>query len=283
MPRQIAKILALLTLSATAAICVAQNASPEAPDTAPDSSQAASQEATPLNNSPMNSQPAPIERGYANTYGSNTYITKFAVGDVIAPRRGTINAQPAAGIFLRVARNSAVRAVALGGENTELRVERGIANINIHHPVNHAQILVDLPGGQTTLIKDGFYTFNAQTNTIRVLKGEAYAYPGNNTNQKPIKVKEDHAVVFNGPDIKAFEFDPFEARIDLIPYPPQGGTPSEYYGYGPYGLAYGGYPYYYGDPYFYGYYPFGFGLGFYGGGFYGGGFYGGGFRGGGRR
>jgi hypothetical protein len=151
-------------------------------------------------------------------------------------------------------------------------------NISVHSPLKHAQILIDLPGGQTDLIKDGFYTFNANTNTVRVLKGEAYAYPGTNTQQPPIKVKEYHAVIFNGPDIRSFEFDPFEARADLIPYGRDGYQPGPG-GYGP--GPYAGYPYYdYGYPYYWGYYPWGFG--FYGGyGFRGG--FGGGFHGGGGR
>jgi hypothetical protein len=270
MLRRNALIIALATLSATAAVSLAQNAYQPAPN-------------DPQSNNPsmpMQSQPAPIERGgrYPDAY--NTYVSNLAPGQSVAATAGTASAQPAAGIVLRVGQNSSVRAVAVGNGNTELRVEHGIANISVHDPLNHAQILVDLPGGQTSLIKDGFYTFNADTNTIRVLKGEALTYPGANTNQKPLKIKEDHAVVFNGPNIRSFEFDPFEARADLIPYSPRPGGPSGYYGYGPeYG---GGYPYpYYGCSYYYGcpynYYPYGFG-------FYGGfGFRDGGFRGGGGR
>jgi hypothetical protein len=273
MPRHTVLLLAVATLSATAAVSLAQTAYPAGPNDSPQTTQ---------------SQPAPISRGAVNPNGDTSYTTPLVAGQVLAPGRGIASAQAASGIFVRVGHNSSVRAVTATAENTELKIERGVANISLHNPVNHAQILVDLPGGQTSLIKDGFYTFNASTNTVRVLKGEAFAYPGANTTAKPIKVKENHAVIFGGYASKAFEFDPFEARADLIPYAQRGGPgepggASNYYGYGPYGLAYGGdYPYYgyYGYGYPYGYYPFG--LGFYGGGFYGRGF-GGGFRGGGRR
>jgi hypothetical protein len=278
MPRQIAQFLALATLSASAAVSLAQNAYPAGPGQSPDNSQT------------MQTQPAPVERGNGNPNGYNTYTTTLTAGQVVSPGRGVANAQVAAGIFVRVGHNSSVRAVSVNPENTELSVEKGVANISIHDPINHAQILINLPGGQTSLLKDGFYTFNANTNTVRVMKGEAYAYPSKDA--KPVKVKEDHAVVLNGPQVKAFEFDPFQARADLIPYaqgngPGEPGGASNFYGYAPYGLAYGDYPYdgypygYYGYPY--GYYPFGLGIGFYGRGFYGGGFRGGGFRGGGRR
>jgi hypothetical protein len=205
-------------------------------------------------------------------YTYNTYIPKVKVGQLIAPTRGTASAEPGVGIYLRVGDNGAVRAVALSEDKTQLKVEHGIANISVHNSVDHAQIMIDLPRGEVTLVKDGFYTFNADSNTARVIKGEAYAYPANAANGKPLKVKEDHAVTFNGAKTKPFEFHPYEARADVIPYAPgAAGTGTSGYQAGPYGYgnaapyAYG-YPYAYGDPFFYGY-PFGWGLGL---GFYGG-------------
>ena len=271
MPRQFTLFLALATLSATAITAPAQSADPAAPNPS-----ATTQTPPP----PPPAPPAPIERGSRGPYGYNAYVTTLTSGQVLATTHHTASAQPAPGIFLRVGRESSVRAIAVGAENTELKLERGLINISVHHPANGAQILVDLPGGQTSLLKDGLYTVNATTNTVRVLKGEAIAFP---PNQKRIKVKEDHAVVLNGPNVHSFEFDPPQARADLIPYAPAPG------GYGPgrgYAPGYPGYsfygdgePYYdgypYGYPYGYGY-PFGFGLGF---GYFGGGWYGGGFHG----
>ncbi len=267
MPRSKAPILALSALLVASAVAFAQN-----------DDQNAQQMNNPSMQSDMQSQPAPIERAgdNPNDINNNSYVQKLMPGQTLAPRRGVASATAAPGVFIRVGHGSAVRAVKLTNEDTELSLERGVINVSVHNPVKHAQILVDLPGGQTDLIKDGFYTFNANTDTVRVLKGEAYGYPGHNTQQKPIKIKENHAVVFNGPDIRSFEFDPFEARADLIPYPHSGGQePGPGY-YGPYA----GYPYYdYGYPYFYGYGypgfydPFYLGFGYYGG-------WGGGWRGG---
>jgi hypothetical protein len=280
MPRQFTLLLALATLSATAITASAQSADPAGPNTTP----------TPTTQ-PAPQPPAPIERGATGPYGYNTYAKTLTAGQILATTNHTASAQPAPGIFLRVAHDSSVRAIAVGPENTELEVERGLINISVHHPANGAQILVDLPGGQTSLLKDGLYTVNASTNTIRVLRGEAVSYP---PNQKRIKVKEDHAVVLNGPNVHSFDFDPQQARADLIPYAPAPNGDGSYGGYGPrypgdgfYADGYGypfyayGYPYpypypYYGYPYGFYPYPFGFGLGF---DFYGGGFYRGGFRG----
>jgi hypothetical protein len=277
MPKYKALLLAL-TLSTVTTAALAQNGD---------------QDSTQMSNSPMQSQPAPIERAGGNSNYSNTFYKQLMPGQLIEPEQGTASAVAAPGVFLRVGMAGSVRAVKLSNEDTELSVLHGVVNISVHDPVKHAQILVDLPGGQTDLIKDGFYTFNADTNTVRVLKGEAYAYPGQNTQQKPIKIKENHAVVFNGPDIRSFEFDPFEARADLIPYGRsmggQAGAPGYYGSYGGYPYYDYGYPYYYGYPYFYGYPyyydPFYLGFGYYGGwgGGWGGGWRGGGFRGGGGR
>lgn len=259
MPKQTALLLALATLSATT-ILQAQSPDPAGPASAS------------LSQSQNTPQPAPIERGSYSASGYNTYTVAFAAGQVLAPTRGTASAQPVPGILVRVARNSSVRAVNVTGP-VELKVERGLVNVNVHHPANNVQILVDLPGGQTSLIKDGLYTFNASTNTVRVLKGEAVTFP---PNQKQVKVKEDHSVTLAGPTVKSVEFDPYQARADLIPYAANASYGT--YGEGFYGDGY--YPYYaYGYPYDWGYYgygyPYAFGLGF---GFYGG--WGGGWRGG---
>jgi hypothetical protein len=290
MPRHIALLFAMATLSATAAVSLAQTASPAGPAS------------STVNSQTTQSQPAPIVRTPLTTASEETYTKPLTTGQVISPGNDTASAQASTGVFVRVGKNSTVNAVSIAPENTELRVAHGVANISVHLPAAHSQILVDLPGGQTAIVKDGFYTFNAETNTVRVLKGEAFAYPG--TSQKSIKLKEDHALVFGSPKLKPFEFDPFEARADLVPYalPPGGiasgsgyaddgggygdavggGGGGGYAGYGgfgpylgyPYGFGFGlGFDDFYGYPY--GFYPFG--LGFYGGGFYGGGFYGGGY------
>jgi hypothetical protein len=187
---------------------------------------------------------------------------------------------PAHGIILRVAPNAVVQTVSANDDTVELRVEHGKANVTVHNVKQNTQILVDLPGGQVDLFKDGLYTFNADTRTVSVLVGEAKAYPGSDSGGKGISVKEDHQLVFAGSSIHSVDVGPFQARVDLLPGSGNHGDgfrpayPA--YGYGPYGDGfYGyGYPYYaYGYPYGYGY-PFGIGFGY---GFYGG--WGGGFRG----
>lgn len=283
-PRQMRRILAAATLSAATAVCAAQAANQPGPET------------------PNETQAAPIERAYPN---QNRYQRPWTAGPIsqatIAPGQdlasggGEAQASPIEGVILRVGPHSRVEEVSSDPEKLELRVDRGVANINVHKPAKNTLILVDLPGGQTQLMKDGLYTFNAESNTARVIKGEALAFPaGSAENAKPMKVKEYNKVVYSGTEVRPHEFVPYEASVDLLPGPPVGERHGDGlrpgYGYGPYGdgfyPAYG-YPYYaYGGPwgwYPYGYYPYGgIGLGFtYFGGFHGGygGYHGGGFHG----
>jgi hypothetical protein len=163
--------------------------------------------------------------------------------------------QPAEGIWLRTDSGSSVKTVSTNANGTELRIEHGRANVQINHAAPNAQILVDLPGGQVSLLKDGLYTFNADTNTVRVLRGEAETYL--DANAKAVKIKEDHQVTFaTGAVPKSVEADPQQIASDVLPggRGSDGGYPGRGYGYG-YG-PYGDGPYAY-PPYPYPYYAYG--------------------------
>ncbi|HZL25783.1 MAG TPA: hypothetical protein VFC39_04555 [Acidobacteriaceae bacterium] len=239
MPRSLFSLFSIAVLTATAAIATAQS---------PDSGY-------------LQSQPAPIQRNYAGP----AYPQRANAAPQIAITR------PIPGVIVRTGPSSAVQTVSATADVTELRVTAGRANVSVHHPEHNVQLLVDLPGGQTALLKDGLYTFNASTNTVRVLKGEASVFPG--TTNAEVKVKEDHQFTF-GASPRATEVSFSQARADLLPGPVSHSTygdgpyyreyPYPYYSYGFYGYPYGGWGYPYG-------YPFGFGLGFgYFGGFHGG-------------
>jgi len=194
--------------------------------------------------------------------------------------------QPIAGVWVRTDATGSVRTVSTGTAGTELRVDHGRATVEVHHPADNSQITVDLPGGQVDLIKDGVYTFNADTNTARVLAGEADGYAsGAGSNAKPVKIKEEHELSFvaGGKSLRAVEVDPRTMASDLVPMPGAGAGYRPGYGggyaagyaagYAPYGDGYAEYPAYpypyygYGWGYPWGYpYPYvGLGFGFYGG------------------
>jgi hypothetical protein len=202
------------------------------------------------------------------------------VRDAPGMRPQVTTTQPIMGVWVLSDPNSSVQTVSADAKGTEIRVERGHADVQVHHSAERAQITVDLPDGQVSLLKDGLYTFNAESNTVRVLIGEAEVEKG--PNGKPVKIKEDHQLSFAvGPEaLRSVDADPQELRADLIQSPRAEGYGNGY-APGPYGDGYPVYPYgyavypYWGYPYAYPY--FGLGFGYYGG-YYGGHF--GGFRGG---
>ena len=197
--------------------------------------------------------------------------------------------EPAPGLAVRA--DHTVQTITADTHKVELRLDHGRANIMVNNPAEGSLTLVDLPGGQVQLLKNGLYTFNADTNTVRVLRGEADAFLQSSAN--PLKVKEDQQIVLV-PNAHPSDFDRYYARQDFLPGNPPPGPyadrgsdvppPPAYGFYGPYGDGY--YPYAY--PYYawgYPYWGWGYpvvGFGFYGGhfgGFRGGyGFHGGGFR-----
>lgn len=258
------KSLGLFLALATLSVAHAQSADP------------ASQGSSPT---PSTSQPAPIVQANPGAPDAGAY------SGPPARSRQVFDAEPSPGVYVRSDVNHGVDTVTASSGVTELRVLQGRADITIHHPADHPQLLVDLPGGQVALLKDGLYTFNAGTNTVRVLRGEAEAYAGAKSSTKGTKVKETQQLaLLSSGRLKAVEAYPFELTADLLPGAGLNhGDGVGYGGYGRYGEGfYGGYPYYaggYGYPgygfYPYGYgYPFGVGVGF--------GYYGG-FRGGFRR
>ncbi len=217
------------------------------------------------------SQGAPIVRAYPDASSAGNHPIGSPVFD----------SQPNSGVSVRSDVANGVSVVSSSNSLTELRVVQGRADVTVHHPANHSEILVDLPGGQVSLLKDGLYTFNAATKTVRVLHGEAEAFEGTKTASKGTKVKEAQQLAFyEDVKLKAVDAYRYELTADLLPAGGQGRE--EGFSEGNRGGFYGEYPFFagaYGYPYGYGYgYPFGVGLGF---GYYGGGF--GGFRGGGFR
>ncbi len=222
---------------------------------------------------PSTSQPAPIVRANPGSYPAYRAPQLFDL-------------QPAAGISVRSDVDQGVQTVSTSEARTELRVLRGRADIMLHHPKDHSEIVVDLPAGRVSLLKDGVYTFNAETNTVRVLKGEAEAMPGTPNDGKGTKVKEEQQLTLSSTGrLKSVEAYPYELTADLLRGDGPDGDGNPALAYGPYGGEgfYAGYPYYpagYGypwggfAPYGYGYgYPVGVGIGFgYFGGFRGHGF-----------
>jgi len=235
--------------------------------------------------------------------------TELQSGQELATSDGKAEILLTPGVFLRLGNNSTVKMVSPNLEHTEVNLERGQAEIEADRIYKDNTILIDQNGGQTQILKNGLYEFNAADKTVRTFDGKANVFPGDNlqTDVKPIGVKGGRELVLTGEREKPAKFDKDnteaddslyhwsnlrsqylgEANQDLAEQYASDGPADGYGGYAPgwdWDSSLYSYTWMPGDGPFYS--PFGFGFyspGYlYGGGFFGGGYGGyGGFYGGG--
>jgi hypothetical protein len=137
-------------------------------------------------------------------------------GQVIATANGKTEILLTPGIFLRLGDDSTVQMVSNDLTHTEVRLERGRANVEVDQIYKENTVLVDLPHGQTQLLQHGLYAFDANAATVRVFDGKAAVYPGQNvqSNIKPIDVKGGHQLALTGEPVKPQRFDKDQAKND---------------------------------------------------------------------
>ena len=170
--------------------------------------------------------------------------------------RRPLTAEPILGV--RVVSDAPVAVVNRSDDELELRVDRGRANITVDHPAAGTLMLVDLPGGQVDLLADGFYTFNADTNVVRAVRGEAALFaPGAGPDAKGSPLQQGEQAELRG-RMRATPADETTLLADEIRDNGRGPAerPGQRYDHG-YGYGYGGESTYlgYGYPYTYGAWP----------------------------
>jgi hypothetical protein len=223
---------------------------------------------------------------------------EVGAGQYLATADGKAEILLTPGVFLRLDKDSSVKMVSPDLTHTEVLLDRGRASVEADQLYPQNTILIDQKGGQTQLIKNGFYEFNADDNTVRTFDGKAAVYPGDDLQRKvkPVDVKGGRQLALNGDMVKPKGFDKNRSEDDLYNW---SSLRSDYLGeanvdlaaqYASYGPGFGGFNpgwYWDADMYAYDWLPGGgpfwspFGFGFYspyylyGGGFvYGRGFYG---------
>ena len=144
--------------------------------------------------------------------------TKLEAGQVLATANGKAEILLTPGIFLRLGDDSTVQVVSTDLTHTEVRLEQGRADVEVDQIYPQNTILVDLKNGQTQLLKNGLYAFDAGNATVRVFDGKAAVYPGANlqANVKPIDVKGGHQLVLNGDLVKPQGFNKDQAKADPL-------------------------------------------------------------------
>jgi hypothetical protein len=230
-------VLSLATLSATA---FGQNANPASPGTLNYVEGQASIEGRPMSSSSV---------------GNTTLQT----GQMLATANGKAEILLTPGIFVRLGDNSSVQMVSPDLTHTEIRLDQGRANVEVDQIYPQNTILIDLKNGQTQLLKNGLYAFDANNSTVRVFNGQASVYPGADLQNsvKPIELKGDHQLVLNGEPLKLQRFNKDEATNDQLYR--WSSLRSDYLGEANLDLAqeYAGYPGFYPGWYWAGY-PFGY-------------------------
>ena len=144
--------------------------------------------------------------------------TKLEAGQVLATANGKAEILLTPGIFLRLGEDSTVQMVTPDLAHTEVRLEQGRADVEVDQIYPQNTILVDLKNGQTQLLKNGLYAFDAGNATVLVFDGKAAVYPGANlqANVKPIDVKGGHQLVLNGDLVKPQGFNKDQAKADPL-------------------------------------------------------------------
>jgi len=144
--------------------------------------------------------------------------TILEAGQVLATANGKAEILLTPGIFLRLGDDSTVQVVSTDLTHTEVRLEQGRADVEVDQIYPQNTILVDLKNGQTQLLKNGLYGFDAGNATVRVFDGKAAVYPGTNlqANVKPIDVKGGHQLVLNGEPPKPQGFNKDQAKADPL-------------------------------------------------------------------
>lgn len=129
---------------------------------------------------------------------------ELQIGQKLDTQNGKAEILLIPGVFLRVGDNSTAQLVSPNLTDTEARIDKGQAMVEVAeiHPDNLLRIASD--GATTQLLKDGLYGFDADSGAVRVYKGEALVQDGDQN----VKLKGGHELDLNASGkLKARKFD----------------------------------------------------------------------------
>jgi hypothetical protein len=113
--------------------------------------------------------------------------------ETLTTQAGKVEILLTPGVFLRVAENSSVKMVSPDLAKTTVELGKGRAFVEVLQIRNENDIRVNQNGANTKLLKKGLYEFDADHAQVRVFKGEADLFAGN----QKVKVTEDREVALN--------------------------------------------------------------------------------------
>ena len=108
------------------------------------------------------------------------------------------------GVFLRVGDNSTVKLISTNLTNTEAALVKGQATVEVAELHQYNQLRLDEDGASAYMLKDGLYAFDADSDQVRVLKGEALVQD----NDQQVKLKGGRELDLNQTaQLKPAKFD----------------------------------------------------------------------------
>ncbi len=108
------------------------------------------------------------------------------------------------GVFFRIGDNSAATMVSPNLTNTEVRLSKGQAMVEVAEIHKDNLLRVQEDGATTQLLKTGLYAFNADQGSVQVYKGEALVQE----NDRNVKVKGGHELdVDNSANLRTVKFN----------------------------------------------------------------------------
>jgi hypothetical protein len=130
---------------------------------------------------------------------------ELAEGQTLQTQNGKVEVLLTPGVFLRLGDNSAVTMLSPDLTRTEVRLDRGTAEVEADQVFKQNDLLVDEGSAQITLKKNGLYEFDANTGDVRVFDGEAEV--STTADAKPIKVKGHHELTLSQTEEKPQKFN----------------------------------------------------------------------------
>jgi hypothetical protein len=138
--------------------------------------------------------------------------TELNPGQSLETQAGKVELLLTPGVFFRLGDNSSVTMISPGLIDTEVRLNKGEATVEVAalHPENKVVIAED--GAKARLMQTGLYDFDADRNIVRVYQGQADV----EVNGQEIEVKKEHQLAFKaGGSMKSEKFDKEQVQDDL--------------------------------------------------------------------
>jgi hypothetical protein len=134
---------------------------------------------------------------------------ELQVGQYLATANGKAEILLTPGVFLRLDNNTTIKMISPDLMKTEVEVLQGRASVEADQLYKQNNILIDMKNGQTQLLKNGLYEFNATNNTVRVFGGKADVFTSvtPQPNEKPVGVKGGKQLTLTGEAVKPVSFN----------------------------------------------------------------------------